>query len=267
MWIIMGKRIIYIICHNDGSEKKAHEHFDKYSWARIYRIPKESQTHLMESVMYKTELMKVYDEWKDADIVGTLSYKLPDIVYFIEQNAIGFDKCMRKLDYWIQTTIPKQQVYGLIFSYNSQAHMYKKLRPILEDTCNKIGITTTTTTTSKTKYYNPLKRKIETPTTNIFEHYTYMFHNYWMTTPNIMLNYINFFNTRWLPALESHPNIFENSNYKYNTSLSNIETTNEELLLYLTKGRCSHYPYHAIACERFINIYCIHSRIDYLGVF
>ena len=84
----MSSRIIYVLCYDDVTEEKARTEFGMFKWARIYRIPKESQNHLFEGVMYQTELMKLYDEWKDKDYVGTISYKLRDRLNFYHYTTI-----------------------------------------------------------------------------------------------------------------------------------------------------------------------------------
>jgi hypothetical protein len=82
------KILIYILCYDDSSEKKAIAIFSQFDWARIYRIPEEVQDHTFEGVMYRSELMKMYDEWKDVDFVGTASYKFFDKVKYTDFLAL-----------------------------------------------------------------------------------------------------------------------------------------------------------------------------------
>ena len=245
----MGKRIVYIVCHNDETERISHEYFDKYSWARVYRIPDDAQSYLMESVMYQTELMKVYDEWKDADYVGTLSYKLPAR---IEKGAL-ID--INKFDNTIQNLIHDNIAVAAITYVHAYVDTYLCLRKVVTDTCQKIGITLSR------KSYDIRTRKFgEVSELDIKP---FIFHNYWVTRPNIMKSYIDFFNTKWLPALESHPNVWDDAVYTYNTEIAKT-TSSERLLLRLTNGRVSHYPYHAIACERLPSIFFMTNGIPYI---
>ena len=225
----MRSRIIYILCHNDETERISHLEFDKYSWARIYRIPKESQTYLMESVMYNSELMKLYDEWKDCKYVGTLSYKLPARLAYPPFSS------MENISNLVETA------NGDVVSFRTYDHSYSDSLPnfckILTDTCVRVGIKL-----NHSPKYNILSRKVESK--NALD-MPCMFHNYWMTSPSLMLAYINFFNYRWLPALDSHPNVWDDSHYPYNLPKDELKTR----MLELTRGRASHYPFHAIICE------------------
>ena len=59
------KVIVYVLCHDADTERQAREQWEHYSWARVYRMKK--RTELFESIVFKDELMELYDEWKDAD--------------------------------------------------------------------------------------------------------------------------------------------------------------------------------------------------------
>lgn len=226
----MRSRIIYILCHNDETERLANSEFSKYSWARIYRIPKDSQTYLMESVMYQSELMKLYDEWKECDYVGTLSYKLPARLAYPPFST------MENISNLVETAD------GDVVSFRTYEHSHADILPnfrkILTDTCVRVGIKVNTL-----PKYNVLSRKVEYK--NALDTMPCIFHNYWMTTPRLMLAYIKFFNYTWLPALDSHPNVWNDSQYPYNLSKEELKSR----MLYLTRGRAAHYPFHAIISE------------------
>ena len=250
----MGKCIIYIVCHNDGSEKIAHEHFSKYSWARIYRIPDESQTYLMENVMYHTELMKVYDEWKDAEIVGTLSYKLPS--RFIGWNDNG--NIQELSNYIIKDVKPDNRIYGIKSYYSVLLENTPIVYNVIRDTCKTLGITIT-----QRGNYDVLKRKFNL--VNYMDNKMIIFHNYWMTTPSTMTKYIEFFNKQWLPALELHPDIWKNSNYQYDNFTSS--QSNKDLMLKLSNGRVDYYSCHATASERIPTLWCLHNNVIYHSLY
>lgn len=224
----MTDRIIYVLCYDDESEKKAHENFDKFEWARVYRIPEEVQNHLFEGVMYQSELMKVYHEWKDKKYVGTCAYNMCTkltwaMTLLTEENIIAFmlDK--------VQTT-GSYDFVGFIRTDPRHAFDHKYIHPILSDLLNrnaKINPNAWLRLPVVVKNYYPF--------------------NYWMATPRKMLEYINYFNTKWLPALESHPLVWEDSGYKGKLS--------PERLLYLTRDRCNYYPYHPFVNERLPSFY------------
>jgi hypothetical protein len=228
----MSDRIIYVLCYDDITEQKAHAEFDKFPWARVYRIPEISQNHLFEGVMYQTELMKVYDEWKDKKYVGTVGYNMFDriktslvivgvniedyINYIIgrietpdDVDFVGFITIIR--DMWDHPPYCKQIMRDLVFK---NAKILNKKYYVWDKIDN-----------GKPAYYS----------------------NYWMASPNTMLKYIHYFNTRWLPALESHNLIWTNAFYNGNLS--------REKLLKLSNGRCDYYPLHTFINERLPNIY------------
>ena len=225
-------RILYILCHDDASEEKARNDFSKYSWARIHRI--RTQTHLLESGMYQQELMSMYTEWKDAEFVGTLSYKLLERMPWYS-HATTFERIVRLIE---TTTSNEYDVVGFIClahgGLSAPEHL-PNLRQITYDTLNACGMNMRTT------FYDMKRRK--TIHRNLVELgvSTVMFHNYWMARPSWMLQYIQFFNQTWLPALEKHPLIWTNS--MYNGAVS------KERLRILTGGRADYYPYHAYVNE------------------
>jgi hypothetical protein len=223
----MPDRIIYVLCYDDESEKKAHEDFDEFDWARIYRIPEEVQNHLFEGVMYQSELMKVYDEWKDKKYVGTCAYNMfkkinENFVWRINNSVFKIlDRIETSDSYDFVGFLPVDRI-------NVWDHHY--MRPILNDLINR---------------YAKITNQFGITYPPIIKNY-YPF-NYWMATPRKMLEYINYFNTKWLPALERHPLVWNSA--EYNGKLSG------ERLLYLTRGRCNYYPYHPFVNERLPSLY------------
>jgi hypothetical protein len=249
----MSDRIIYILCHDDTSEQIAHTNFDKYNWARVYRIPIERQNHLMESVMYSTELMSVYDEWKDKKYVGTLSYKLGDRLRLdppcYPRGMDGYDNIIQNS----HSSLPS--VYGFRVYRHSDVDSLPGLRTILRDTCKKIGFDINRNQGIK---FNLKSRKIEK--ISYLDTMAFIFHNYWMTTPAIMVDYIKFFNNVWMPALETHPDIWKDSSYKYSVSYSTSLTSKQRMLM-LTNGKTDYPPFHAYANERLPTLFCLMKGI------
>jgi hypothetical protein len=232
----MGKRVIYITCHDDVSEQKARETFGKYDWARVYRIPEESQSHLMESVMYTTELMKVYDEWKDAEFVGTLSYSAADKFdwYLKNQektyNISTFVKTVKQIE---TTSSLNYDVVGFVVNMGSRMYTDPIMKDIFCKSAYETGIL------ERTPIYSVKSRKIEL---GYMLEGIFFIHNYWMTSPACMLSYIKFFNQMWLPTIEKQQNIWYNSNY-------NNGRVSKEKLLKLSRGRADYWPYHPMISE------------------
>lgn len=233
----MSSRIIYVLCYDDESEHKAITEFSSYEWARIYRIPVESQNHLFEGVMYQTELMKLYDEWKDKEFVGTISYKLKDrLAWYHYTNMEQIDSKIRTVSKFEYDVVP--------FLFYGGAN-FEKLNPNLKNEFKHLTDSILQLSNQYKIGYRFMTRKQELLTDPFF------FFNYWMTTPKSMLAYIQFFNTIWLPALESNQNVWNDSKYQGHLTAEQLKT--------LTK-RVSHYPYHPFINERLPASYFRHKK-------
>lgn len=229
-------RIIYILCHDDASEETATADFKQYPWARIHRI--RNQTHLLESGMYQHELMSMYHEWKDAEFVGTLSYKLLARMPFYS-HFTSFQRIVQQIE-----TTTEADVVGFINAHGGLWEQLPHLRQIIYDTLDACHVNI------RASRYNVRTRKMVTEYR--FEPFVTkcMFHNYWMARPAWMLQYIQFFNQTWLPALERHPLVWHDSRYSGNVS--------RERLLVLTGGRADYYPYHAYVNEILPTLFFTH---------
>lgn len=225
----MCDRIIYVLCYDDISEQKAQDDFSSFPWARIYRIPQESQNHLFEGVMYTTELMKLYDEWKDKEFVGTISYKLKDRLNFYHYTT------MNSIDDKICNT-SKTEYNVVPFMYYNGSH-FGELYPDVKNTYIYLTDTLVPIKQHNTKFGVKKLLNRETELAN----QSFFFFNYWMATPSVMLDYVYFFNSTWLPALESMPNVWNNSGYKGKLSPNECKK--------LTT-RADYYPYHPFINER-----------------
>ena len=231
----MTDRIIYVLCYDDTSEEQAIRLFSQYEWARIYRIPADSQSHLFEGVMYQSELMKVYDEWKDKKYVGTIAYNFWNKVNPRDKNKNSYtSECLRILHTKILTPMSYDFVGFMPFSSPNFHHHNPNLRILFEYLTNRLLPRA------------PLRFGLGT--TTIIDKLAFCFYNYWMTTPANMLRYIVFFNTKWLPMLESHPLVWENADYTSGK-------VSPEKLLELSRGRCNYYSLHPFANERLPNMY------------
>ncbi len=229
----MKNKIVYVLCYDDESEKRARTDFEKYLWARIYRIPEEAQNHLFEGVMYTTELIKLYDEWKDKDYVGTISYKLIERSKFLSDT---FEEIVRTIeDVPTRRNIVISLAGGFVgIAFNTVNYSEK----VFLDTCNTIGLPI-----RQEEIYSLTKRNYRSY--DIYKS-RFVFFNHWMTSPYWMLKYIQFFNNVWLPTIESHPLIWNDSGYP--------GAIPKDKLLKLTKN-VSYYPLHPFINERVVSLF------------
>ena len=233
---MQSDRIIYVLCYDDITEQRAREDFSKYSWARIYRI--KNQSHLFEGVMYHSELMELYDEWKDKTFVGTISYKLKERTKWFP--TVSFENIIHKIE---RASELEYDVVGLVEQFSGanmfpEGDRYPLLETIFKDICNTCHI-------PMSKVYKFGLRKNYNIYTSPF-----IFFNHWMARPKWMLEYIHYFISSWLPAVESHPLIWENSGYPGMSS---------DKLLNLTK-RVDYYTYHPFINERFTTLFFYHRN-------
>ena len=229
----MKNKIVYVLCYDDESEKIARTDFEKYWWARIYRIPKDAQNHLFEGVMYTTELLKLYDEWKDKDYVGTISYKLIERSKFLSNTFEDIVSSIEDVSTHRDIVISLAGGFvGIVFNTINYSEK------VFLDTCNTIGLPI-----NREEIYSLTKRKRRS-----YDIYTsrFIFFNHWMTSPYWMLKYIQFFNNIWLPTIESHPLIWNDSGYP--------GAMPPDKLLKLTK-KISHYPLHPFINERVVSLF------------
>jgi hypothetical protein len=165
--------LIYVLCFHDESEEIAREDFGSFSWARIYRLKK--QTELFEGIMYKDELLELYDEWKDVDYVGTISYsylrKFPKNKEYLLNKLGNLDR----------------NFHGLIHSLSNPMYHNEKMKDYMILLIERVNL-------------KPSK--------------SWFFCNYWCCKPSIMKAYITWFNNVWLPNLYSIEALWEDPHYK-----------------------------------------------------
>lgn len=227
----MKNIIIYVLCYDDKSEQQAIDEFSSYEWARIYRI--KDQCALQEGVMYRNELMDLYDEWKDKDYVGTVAYCM-------------FSKLQHQCNFWpaIETADPKYHdvVYFTQIEYDTGRfgfHTPSTKRVFYDSFCKAFN------------YPNPINYKVSflnrsKQTFNAYVNFPnrFVYYNYFMATPEYMIKYIEFFSKTWLPLVESHPNVWEDSNYTYG------KLTGDQLIK--LNGRYPYYTNHTFVNERIL---------------
>ena len=250
----MKNIIIYVVCHDDRSVALANTIFSEYHWARIYRIPQEFQSDLFEGAMFKTELMKIYDEWKSADYVGLISYSL-----------FGKVDTTSILD-MINTSDPKT-TDAVFFCGRNQLVNHANVGKILTDcmlTCKIYEEKCSVDTSPKLKFLNlpTANYKQQTTAKTILDNIMntdHAFCNSFMTKPIHMLSYIDFFVNIWIPSVESHPLINTDPEYisigshttEHNNSKTNSKMqythrpfVNERILIHHFKDKGLKYLIH-----------------------
>ncbi len=173
--------IIYVICHNIENLNNSYEIYKKYTWAKPILL--NNNDYQFENSFW-TQLYEYYEEWKDYNMVGTLS--------FSSFKKINLD------------TVDNIIVQKLYFP-NSYYHFFT------------FNITIPSIFTDKHPFFNSIwenvLNKLHLYSTNE------AFCNYWMCKPLLMLNFINWYNNICKPLLTSEPYIFNDAQY-YQGNLS-----------------------------------------------
>jgi hypothetical protein len=212
---------IYVLCYSDETYINAIKLYGDKEWAKVVFI---KSTVLFESIMYDSWLEENYDDWKDFDYVGTISWKaymkirMPDIdklSLFLDNNKNNYDVAGF---YFIDMNMIDRTNY-----------YHPKFRTLWIKILSKLGY-------SMEQILNP----------NIKGFYC----NYWITSPKLMMDYINFFK-KVKDVINNYKDIqddlWSNSNFQSTTLL-----TPEQCL---EKFGIPHYPYHPFIYERMPCIY------------
>jgi hypothetical protein len=218
------KLIIYILCYDDKTEQIANENFKEFDWARVYKLT--NQNHLFEGKFLSVDLFELYDEWKDADYVGTLSYKAFDKI----DKAYAIQK-INYLAHKIHDVVFFNVASRICLSYHREAGT------LINNVFMKMISTTIPRFTDQKFGLRIGSKKIA----------YCAFSNYFITRPHLMYQYITFFRYKWLPLLESQPEVWNNASY-------DGKLTPDELLK-LSNGKVSYYTYHAFINERLLYPY------------
>jgi hypothetical protein len=163
MTIEEAKIIIYILGYDNETFDNAKLLFGSYKWAKIVILP---PTILFENYMYDTWLIENYDEWKDYDYVGTLSWRVKDKIFLpdIEKLALF---------------LKKEKIYDVVPFYviddKNMIDDIHRRQPnnniILKLLFDKLGF----------------------PNDYIKKNFIHFYCNYWIARPKIMKEYIDFF--------------------------------------------------------------------------
>ena len=168
------KVIIYILCHNKEKYKFAKKHFKKYKWARPILMKYQDIT--WENAFWK-QLSEIEDEWKDADMVGTLSPISYTKIDIESVNDIILNETYKyPYHHFMDTNSPAHKSAGMLHPY------------FLE-------------------IWNYMIEELELP--NVTESYC----NYWMCSPEYMKKFIEWYHSECLPTLLRNPLSYEDAKY------------------------------------------------------
>ena len=216
-----GKVCIFVICHDELSCLKAMTGFKDYPWARIYKTP-DKNNPLLEGYMHKVALWTHENVWCDSDFVGTISYNLAKKV-----NMEAFLKRLLSADAKHEDVIYFLPGHGDPFGGHAKD---ERVRIVFRQLLAFVGLP-------------PLQK----------EDHVWAFCNFWMARPVYMRMYLRFFTEYWLPALETHPLVWEDSVYR-------DATLSKEKLLALT-GK-PYYPLHTFLNERLPSVFFTYVTRD-----
>jgi hypothetical protein len=157
--------------------------------------------------MFKTELTKLYDEWKSADYVGVMSYSL-----FGKVDEVSILNL-------IETSDP-HTTDAVFFNGTKSIINHANVGIILTECmlkCKMYEEKYSAKTPMKLKFLNLHNNNQQSSAKIIFNNIAdtdHAFCNSFMTKPKHMLSYIDFFVNTWLPLIESHPLIQTDPVYK-----------------------------------------------------
>ena len=149
---------IYILSFNDETFNFANERYSNYDWAKVIKI---ETTVLFESIMYDSWLIDNFDDWKDFDYIGFLSWKVEHKI-----KLPDFDNIIRILD-----KNNSYEVIPLFFGYKFFINEHDYLYVIL----------------------NTLFTCLNYPNNYVLTDFIPFYCNYWIARKDILIKYIQFF--------------------------------------------------------------------------
>jgi len=211
------KTRIYILAYNDETFEYASNFYKEYEWAKVIRI---KTTILFESIMFDEWLLNNYNDWKDFDNIGFLSWKADKKIPINSVNNIIMQINKYEPDYDVKPLYPLKT--NEIYSFN---HGYKILDIVFT--------------------------KLNYPDKYVYGIFKKFFCNYWITKKDTLLEYIDFFKKckEIIDTDEEIQSIIWNDAYYHGLN-------KEELLKIFNKP---HYCYHPFIYER-IPFFYFHGK-------
>lgn len=163
---------LYILCHTIERYNEAKILYSKYSWA--YPILMKYNDASFENAFWK-QLLEIHEDWKDFDMVGTLSFR-----------------AYQKISMETVDTIINTRGWGLSEFY----HFYDTGKPLN----TRVHPNLHPITMDILRHFN-----FRVPTGN--------YCNYWMCTPTLMVRFIEWFESQMRPYIFAHPLAMTDSRY------------------------------------------------------
>ena len=154
---------IYVLCYNKETQRIAEAEYGDKEWAKVLFI---DTTALLECIMYDSWLKDHYDDWKDFDYVGTLSWKASQKIRLLDMDKLGN----------ILDVLP----FDVVPFYVSNLELLKASNWSHPD-FKKIWITI-------------IRNLGYSEDIAVDDSIIPFYCNYWITKPDLMLKYIEFFN-------------------------------------------------------------------------
>jgi hypothetical protein len=220
--------LIYILGYDNETLNNATALFGSYKWAKIIILP---ATLLFENYMYDKWLIEHYDEWKDYDFVGTLSWRARDKVMLPD---------MDKLAVFLKNNEVFEVVPFLVIDSVDHLNDIDRRQPL-----NNIIL-------------KRLFEKLGFPDNYMKNYFIQFYANYWITKPKIMLEYIQFFH-KCKEIIDSDDEIQKHI-WKYVEYNSTLDDANIKKIF----GRPS-FSSHPFVYERIPFLYLNRYRILHPG--
>jgi hypothetical protein len=204
---------IYVLCYNEETKRKA---LEEYGNKKQYKVLYIETTSLLENIMYDKWFLENYDEWKNFDYVGTISWKASTKIIM---------PIIERLENILETT--KYDVFPFYRTNHNlieqATNWHPKFKTIWLQLFNILDIS------------EDIALDADIPS---------FFCNYWITTPKLMLEYITFF--------KKVKHIFDTENELQNNLWSDpkysANTVSSEKCMEMYKK--PYIPYHIFLYER-----------------
>ena len=204
------KTRIYILAYNDKTFEYASNFYEKYEWAKVIRI---KTTVLFESIIFDEWLLDNYDDWKDFDNIGFISWKANQKI------------CINALDNVIK------QLNENDYDYDIKPLYILEFNELILDV-NIINY----------RIVDIICTKLNYPHKFVYGKFIKFYCNYWITKRDTLLEFIKFFK-KCKEIIDSDEEI--QSIIWHDARHSGL--SEEELLKIFNKP---HYCYHPFVCEK-----------------
>jgi len=215
------KTRIYILAYNDETFEYASNFYKEYEWAKVIHI---KTTVLFESIIFDEWLLDNYNDWKDFDNIGFLSWKADKKIPINSVNNIIMQINKYEPDYDIKPLYPLN-----ISDLDAWRLGYEYGYRILDIVFTKLNY----------------------PDKYVYGNFKKFYCNYWITKKDTLIEYIGFFK-KCKEIIDTDEEIQS----IINTDAHYPGLNTEQLLKIFNKP---HYCYHPFIYER-IPFFYFHGK-------